>query len=84
MKQQDDTTPVIPDLGMLYTPAEVARALKVSSKTVRNWVRSHALPAFYYGRQIRVRQAEDVSEVLGPLRWLVQTHTDFCVFSLPT
>jgi len=51
-----DTSPV----GVLYTPAEVARLLKVTPRTVQAWIRAGRLPARRYGRLSRVR-AEDLA-----------------------
>jgi len=44
--------------GPLYTTQEVARMLKVSQRTVQDWIREGALPAVRYGRLLRVRQAD--------------------------
>jgi excisionase family DNA binding protein len=55
--------PPSPDLspvGALYTPAEVARLLKVTPRTVQAWIRAGRLPARRYGRLYRVR-AEDLA-----------------------
>jgi excisionase family DNA binding protein len=49
-----DTSPV----GALYTPAEVARLLKVTPRTVQAWIRAGRLPARRYGRLYRVRAAD--------------------------
>ena len=52
-------TPADPSaLSPFFTTLEVARALRVSQKTVQVWVRSGALPAMRYGRLIRIRQAD--------------------------
>lgn len=39
---------------ILYPPAELARMLKVSERTIRRWVQTGYLPALRYGRQIRI------------------------------
>jgi excisionase family DNA binding protein len=57
-------TPLTPDtspVGVLYTPAEVARLLKVTPRTVQAWIRAGRLPARRYGRLYRVR-AEDLAQ----------------------
>lgn len=51
-----DPSPV----GALYTPAEVARLLKVTPRTVQAWIHAGRLPARRYGRLYRVR-AEDLA-----------------------
>jgi excisionase family DNA binding protein len=60
------STPPPPDpdahpVGVLYTPAEVARLLKVTPRTVQAWIRAGRLPARRYGRLYRVR-AEDLAQ----------------------
>jgi excisionase family DNA binding protein len=47
-------------VGVLYTPAEVARLLKVTPRAVQAWIRAGRLPARRYGRLYRVR-AEDLA-----------------------
>ena len=54
------STPDASPVGVLYTPAEVARLLKVTSRTVQAWIRAGRLPARRYGRLYRVR-AEDLA-----------------------
>ncbi|GEA14668.1 DNA-binding protein [Moorella sp. E308F] len=39
---------------ILYPPAELARMLKVSERTIRRWVQKGDLPALRYGRQLRI------------------------------
>jgi excisionase family DNA binding protein len=61
------STPPPPDpdahpLGVLYTPAEVARLLKVTPRTVQAWIRAGRLPARRYGRLYRVH-AEDLAQL---------------------
>jgi excisionase family DNA binding protein len=57
------STPPPPDpdahpVGVLYTPAEVARLLKVTPRTVQAWIRAGRLPARRYGRLYRVRATD--------------------------
>lgn len=40
--------------GLVYTPKEVAKMLKVSERTVRRWVLEGDLAAMRYGRQVRI------------------------------
>ena len=47
-----------PTLGPLYTTGEVAGLLKVSQRTVQDWIRSGTLTAVRYGRLLRIRQAD--------------------------
>jgi|RhiMethySRZTD1v2_1073278.scaffolds.fasta_scaffold545616_3 putative molybdopterin biosynthesis protein len=58
MDQHQETLTVPSAIGTLYTTMEVARMLRVSQRTVENWIRRGALTAVRYGRQIRVRQAD--------------------------
>jgi excisionase family DNA binding protein len=53
-----------PIVGPFYTTAEVAQLLRVNQRTVQEWIRAGTLTAVRYGRLLRIRQAEDVSEVL--------------------
>jgi excisionase family DNA binding protein len=55
------SSPDLSPVGTLYTPAEVARLLKVTPRTVRAWIRAGRLPARRYGRLYRVR-AEDLAQ----------------------
>jgi excisionase family DNA binding protein len=50
------TDPTI--VGTLYTTDEVARMLRVSQRTVQDWIRSGTLTAVRYGRLLRIRQAD--------------------------
>jgi excisionase family DNA binding protein len=61
------STAAPPTLGALYTTSEVATMLKVSQRTVQDWIRSGELPAVRYGRLLRIRQADLVAfgEVLS-------------------
>ena len=47
-----------PTLGQLYTTDEVAKLLRVSQRTVQEWIRSGSLTAVRYGRLLRIRQAD--------------------------
>jgi excisionase family DNA binding protein len=44
--------------GPLYTTQEVARVLRVSPRTVQDWIKSGELTAVRYGRLLRIRQAD--------------------------
>ena len=60
------TTP--PAVGHLLTTIEVAKLLRVSQRTVQDWIRSGTLTAVRYGRLLRIRQADLAAfgEVLNP------------------
>lgn len=58
MDQPHDTPTVPSVVGSLYTTMEVARMLRVSQRTVQDWIRNGELTAVRYGRQIRVHQAD--------------------------
>jgi excisionase family DNA binding protein len=45
-------------VGPLYTTEEVAQLLRVSQRTVQDWIRSGTLTAVRYGRLLRIRQAD--------------------------
>jgi excisionase family DNA binding protein len=47
-----------PTVGPLYTTDEVAQLLRVSQRTVQDWIRSGTLTAVRYGRLLRIRQAD--------------------------
>ena len=49
---------VDPSVGHLYTTDEVAKLLRVSQRTVQEWIRSGTLTAVRYGRLLRIRQAD--------------------------
>jgi excisionase family DNA binding protein len=52
-------TPADPSIvGPLYTTREVAQLLRVSTRTVQNWVRAGTLPVLRYGHILRFRQAD--------------------------
>jgi len=48
-------TPIAP---ALYTTQEVATLLRVSQRTVQDWIRAGTLSAVRYGRLLRIRQAD--------------------------
>ena len=54
-------------IGPLYTTQEVAQMLRVSQRTVQDWIRSGELTAVRYGRLFRIRQADlaNFGEVLA-------------------
>ena len=52
-----DLTP----LGQVYTTEEVSRLLRVSQRTVQDWIRQGILPAVRYGQLLRVRHADLVA-----------------------
>jgi excisionase family DNA binding protein len=56
------TAAVLPEeqslLGEMYTTEEVGKMLKVSQRTVQDWIRSGTLTAVRYGRLLRIRQAD--------------------------
>ena len=45
-------------VGHLYTTDEVAKLLRVSQRTVQDWIRSGTLTAVRYGRLLRIRQTD--------------------------
>jgi excisionase family DNA binding protein len=45
-------------IGPLYTTEEVAKLLRVSQRTVQDWIRGGMLTAVRYGRLLRIRQAD--------------------------
>ena len=57
-------TTIVPEIsidspvGQVYTTEEVSRLLRVSQRTVQDWIRSGLLPAVRYGRLLRVRHAD--------------------------
>ena len=54
----DVVTAETPILGPLYTTDEVAKLLRVSQRTVQEWIRSGTLTAVRYGRLLRIRPAD--------------------------
>jgi excisionase family DNA binding protein len=67
MNKQPETLTVPSVVGPLYTTMEVAKMLRVSQRTVEDWIRNRELTAIRYGRQIRIREADIVAfgEVIG-------------------
>ena len=58
---QDHTTGVVvesPLLEPVYTTEEVGKMLKVSQRTVQDWVKSGALSAVQYGKHLRIRPSD--------------------------
>ena len=53
--------PEATEIGRVYTTQEVAELLKVTPRTVQDWIRSGKLPAMRYGRVLRIR-AEDLAK----------------------
>ena len=47
-----------PIVGQLFTTDEVAKMLRVSQRTVQDWIRGGTLTAVRYGRLLRIRQAD--------------------------
>ena len=58
MDEHADTLTVPSAIGPLYTTMEIAKMLRVSQRTVQDWIRNGELTAVRYGRQIRVRQTD--------------------------
>ena len=58
-KKKPAILPEATEIGRVYTTHEVAELLKVSYRTVQEWIRTGKLPAVRYGRLFRVR-AEDL------------------------
>jgi len=48
----------------VFTVGEVARVLKVSEQTIRNWIDAGVMPALRIGRRLRIRRSvlQDVLE----------------------
>ena len=59
---EHDSAPIpaaaAPLVGTLYTTEEVGKMLRVSQRTVQDWIRSGTLTAVRYGRLLRIRQAD--------------------------
>jgi excisionase family DNA binding protein len=47
-----------PIVGQLYTTEEVGKMLRVSQRTVQDWIRSGVLVAVRYGRLLRIRETD--------------------------
>jgi excisionase family DNA binding protein len=56
------------DKVAFYTPKEAAALLKVSERTVRRWIEEGKLPAWRFGRQLRIpaEALEQFGEPAGP------------------
>ena len=57
-KKKTAILPEATEIGRVYTTHEVAELLKVSYRTVQEWIRTGKLPAVRYGRLFRVRAAD--------------------------
>jgi excisionase family DNA binding protein len=53
--------PEATEIGRVYTTQEVAELLKVTPRTVQEWIRLGKLPAMRFGRVLRVR-ADDLAK----------------------
>ena len=53
--------PEATEIGRVYTTQEVAELLKVTPRTVQDWIKSGKLPAMRYGRVLRIR-ADDLAK----------------------
>jgi excisionase family DNA binding protein len=60
-KKKTAILPEATEIGRIYTTQEVAELLKVTPRTVQDWIRSGKLPAMRYGRVLRIR-AEDLAK----------------------
>lgn len=60
-KKKTAILPEATEVGRVYTTLEVAELLKVTQRTVQDWIRSEKLPAMRYGRVLRIR-AEDLAK----------------------
>jgi excisionase family DNA binding protein len=60
-KKQAAILPEATEIGRVYTTHEVAELLKVSYRTVQEWIRTGKLPAVRYGRLFRIR-ADDLAK----------------------
>jgi excisionase family DNA binding protein len=54
------------DLEEVFTPKEVAKALKLSEKTVLQYLREGRLPGFRVGKHWRVRHADLMALINQP------------------
>ena len=61
MARVREPVPVPAVIGPLYTTREVATFLRVSQRTVEQWIQRGELPALRYGPQKRVRQEDIVA-----------------------
>ena len=58
---QDHTTGVVvesPLVEPVYTTEEVGKMLKVSQRTVQDWVKTGVLTAVQYGKHLRIRPSD--------------------------
>jgi excisionase family DNA binding protein len=53
--------PEATEIGRVYTTKEVAELLKVTVRTVQDWIKTGKLPAMRYGRVLRIR-ADDLAK----------------------
>jgi len=53
--------PEATEIGRVYTTQEVAQLLKVTVRTVQDWIKTGKLPATRYGRVLRIR-ADDLAK----------------------
>ena len=60
-KKKTAILPEATEIGRIYTTKEVAELLKVTPRTVQDWIKSGKLPAMRYGRVLRIR-AEDLAK----------------------
>jgi excisionase family DNA binding protein len=60
-KKKTAILPEATEIGRVYTTQEVAELLKVTPRTVQDWIRSGKLPAMRYGRVLRIR-ADDLAK----------------------
>ena len=60
-KKKTAILPEATEIGRIYTTKEVAELLKVTPRTVQDWIKSGKLPAKRYGRVLRIR-AEDLAK----------------------
>ena len=60
-KKKTAILPEATEIGRIYTTKEVAELLKVTQRTVQDWIKSEKLPALRYGRVLRIR-AEDLAK----------------------
>lgn len=60
-KKKTAILPETTEVGRVYTTQEVAELLKVTPRTVQEWIRTGKLPAMRYGRVLRIR-AEDLAK----------------------
>jgi excisionase family DNA binding protein len=61
VKKKTAMLPEATEIGRVYTTQEVAELLKVTPRTVQDWIRSGKLPAMRYGRVLRIR-ADDLAK----------------------